>query len=529
MKVLCILRELENAWVKKYFSHPSPYFVHFLSKPLIEYYFDFFDLMEVDHVRLTMDEGSEKFSNQYKNGTDCRYKFHLDYAFHGEETTSRILLKNNGFLQGEQVFIFDGFFFLHYDKRVLKEKLKDFLSGFKNFNRQSQKKIFGSASAFFLSNFSHADFSKLLSDEEGDENSAGDGNVAGDENAKQDDLSFSKQQKFPSHLSEIFSLSEIKSIPDYHKICMKILSEEKDCYSLLGYRNIEKECNYGEDVILGKGVNVSQTARFCPPVHLGNYATIGPRATLACNVILGNYSHVSNNSFLKNSIVYDNVYLGENLTLENTVLTAKHLFRVDRNQSILTEDPLFFSQTTLSSLERQNKTIVGHALIALMLAFATALPFLLFYFSFFCFALLTKKKLIAKDVKKVFASEKKNILYLNFYKRVSKSWWPKTFFAFSLDKFPLLFVVIRGRMALVGNQPLEVSEENIFEMKSMESYRPAVFTFSSAFASKTEGEVDQHFSKMEERYFSHRRTHFLYLKTLVFSFVNVFKRQWQEQ
>ena len=84
-------------------------------------------------------------------------------------------------------------------------------------------------------------------------------------------------------------------------------------------------------------------------------------------------------------------------------------------------------------------------------------------------------------------------------------------------------------MALVGNQPLEVSEENILEIKSMESYRAAVFTFSSAFSSGKDGEIDNYFSKMEERYFSHRRTMLLYLKTLIFSFVNVFKRQWQEQ
>lgn len=507
MKVLCVFRELENTWVKKYFSHPSPYFLNFLSKPLIEYYFDFFDLIEADHVRLTMDEGSEKFSKKYKSGIDCSYKFHLDYAFHGEESIEKILLKNYGFLQGEQVFIFDGFFFLHYDKRVVKERIKTFLEGLKNSGQKDQKKNFGSSSVFFFSNFSSENFLKL----------------AGKKLTSKENLENIEQDYLP------FSLSEIKTIPDYHKICMQILSEERACYSLLGYRDIEKNNRYGEDVLFGKGVDVSSTARFCPPVHLGNYATIGPRATLACNVILGNYSHISNNSFLKNSIVYDNVYLGENLTLENTVLTSKYLFRVDRNQSILTEEPLFFSKTSFSSLEQKNKTTLGHAFIALILAFMMALPFFLFYFSFFFFTLLTKKKLIEKHTKKIFVNEKKDVLHLVLYRKVSNHWWPKIFFAFSLDKFPLFFVVIKGRMALVGNQPLEVSEENILEIKSMESYRAAVFTFSSAFSSGKDGEIDNCFSKMEERYFSHRRTMLLYLKTLIFSFVNVFKRQWQEQ
>jgi lipopolysaccharide/colanic/teichoic acid biosynthesis glycosyltransferase len=91
----------------------------------------------------------------------------------------------------------------------------------------------------------------------------------------------------------------------------------------------------------------------------------------------------------------------------------------------------------------------------------------------------------------------------------------KLFFKFSLDKFHLIYLAMLGRLSLVGNKPLEASQENITLVNELPSYSPAAFYYS-----ETIGHDDDEFqSRIDELYYSHHRGLDFDLKIIVTTLV----------
>lgn len=62
---------------------------------------------------------------------------------------------------------------------------------------------------------------------------------------------------------------------------------------------------------------------FLEPVHLGDNVEIGDDALIGPNVFLGNNCKIGDYCELINTIIFDDVKIGENMKLENAIIASK--------------------------------------------------------------------------------------------------------------------------------------------------------------------------------------------------------------
>ncbi len=94
----------------------------------------------------------------------------------------------------------------------------------------------------------------------------------------------------------------------------------------------------------------------------------------------------------------------------------------------------------------------------------------------------------------------------------------------SLDLIPLLLLVLRGRVLLVGNHIKEFSDANRESIKNYKGYRAGVFSLSS---SKSDT-IEQFQVDMDDRYYNSVRSFKYDMKIIFESFKIGFKKRKDE-
>ncbi len=421
MKALIILREKDCGWLREIYSaHPSMFPV--CNKPLLEYFIDFAILNGCSDVRVVFDEPGAEIERYFNTGS--RWGICMSYgSFKKSDTIDHIIEKNSRFSQNSSLLILDGFFFIHYDKRI----------NYGNWHTSSKSSLSVTCQS-----------GSIL--------------FAGNKNCLRNISSAPPQVEF--------ALSPLESLDDIYQIAMQVLAAEQHHYVLPGY-GVEKGIILGRNVEIDRDVTVNEPVIVGDNVRLSSGAVIGPLAVIGSNVIIDKGTHV------QESVVVEESYLGSDLTLKRKVVNANRIFSFREEHSMVSEDPFLFSSVKthipLPTLRR-----LVNSLAALLLAILMCIPFL------FITSWMKLRGNVTFRRVTYFTNNQRETFHVSEVVNEGKSLAEKAFVSLSLHRFTLMFQAIQGKILLIGNRLLEVSKKNRKQLGDFEEYYPGVFGYSEA-------------------------------------------------
>ena len=264
------------------------------------------------------------------------------------------------------------------------------------------------------------------------------------------------------------SLLPVMSVYEYYQLCLGITKNKVSNLFNQGYNNeknhfvgtnveIHQDAEIEEDVVLGNNVSLSSG------VEIGNYSIIGD------NIIIDEYTKINN------SIIYDDTYVGSTLTFEKKIVVKNLLIDPMTGQKFLLND-----DTLATEISKDSNF---HTIHKLFHKFFTIIIILLMVIPFFVLKVLCKMNKVNKEI---FISKDKKVFNHTIYMPEKPTRFNSLFFKLSLDKFPLLFEVLKGNLYLIGNSVLEKNLKSRRFLRELKIYHPAIFTYNESL--KTNGE-----------------------------------------
>lgn len=428
MKSLIIAKEKEVSCFKECFFDLNNYLIKIANKPLIEYFIDFLSILEVEELKI-VSSGSTKELEKHL-GTGAKWGIKISYGLvHEDDSLNLIYLKNRSFCAGDDLLIFNGFFFLSYKRDELKESFKP------------------------------VEASSCLN---------------------QRMLYIPKGQSVEDALAtehvedKCFKVREITNLKDYYELNMHILKHESMNYVLPGYSN-------QKDAFLGLNLVYPRSAELIPLLMVGNKCRFQKNSLIGPNAIIGDNIMVDENSSIRDSIVMDNTYIGKDLELDHKIVYKNILICGQTGVFIKSQDKILFSQIeqglSITSFNRLIQRII--ALIFLLLQ----LPLWLLFFLPYCLFVsnIRSERIIDKEL---------NILCLIDPFLMRESLWGRFLLHLSLDKFDKIYrAVFKGDIEFIGNRLFHNSIENRRAVHELPAYKPGAFSFAESEGGLTK-EVD---------------------------------------
>lgn len=441
----CIIHCPDSASKKmqEYFPDISTYILKIANKPLIEYYIDFCVLLGIKEIRIVMDEPSSDVEKFFREGPQWGVK--ISYGISSEtDKFEDLIQKNNAFIGKSSVLLINGLFFIEYDKRK-----KDY-------------KSLGSSEKSFVLECDAGTLTYLNSK-----------SVAGKNYDVEKSESAEKELK----------LRPLDSLKLFYDLNMEIIYNGSKKYYTHGYSN-EDGVNIGQNVEIAKSCKLSKAVNIGNNVSFKSMTQIGPSAIVGTNVL------IDSKTVVENSIIYDNSFIGSGLEIKDKIVYHNHLMDPESGELIDIVDQFLISEVKTGLGERLF-TYMIQSLTALMM-FIVLLPFYLL-FRIILAPLLKKTDETKYIIRKGGDTENLKIRERQYGFPVS------LFFKINLDKIPLIFHIIRGKMYLVGNTLVEDSEEGRNLLKDMPVYRPSLFSYSDMVS----GEDAEYFEKtINDLYYS---------------------------
>ncbi|WP_136806954.1 NDP-sugar synthase [Desulfosediminicola flagellatus] len=422
MKALICIREKYYSWVQDAFPGKHPALLRICNKPLIEYMLDFVILNGCTSARLIFDEPSPEIESYL--GTGSRWGIELSFSnSRDSDSIDSILLKNDKFIQNTPLLMLEGFFFIHYDKKL----------DYRNWQETS-------------------DSGKMIS--------CTTGAIRFGRDSKE------IQSMSPSALDAELSLSSLESVKDIYQICMEVLAQEQDNYVLPGY-SADKGTILGRNVEIGKDVVINPPVIIGDNVRLLGEAVIGPSAVIDKNVIIDSATEV------KESAVLEGSYLGRNLYVDKKIVSGRTIFSGTDAESIDIEDAFLFSEISPVIPWQRIRQLIS-SIGAVILLLILGIPYLIL-------GILRK---LQGDWKKqqirCYINHTGDTVEVNTIASNKETLTGRLFSTFYLEKIPLLMLAIQGKMRLIGNLLLPATSENHQSLQSFPEYAPGVFSYTEA-------------------------------------------------
>ena len=439
MKTLIIIKEQDYAWLQSAFPGVHPLRVPICNKPFAEFLIDFSILAGSNAIRFVSDGPLSDVEHYCEHGN--RWGISVSYAsIQSKDNLQTVIDKNQRYCSEERVIIISGLVFIHYNKQ------------------HTYKPIFAS-----LPN------GEILTCNKGSLR------ITGTRTETQQDVN-----TLP------LSLVGLDSLNEYYRLCMEILSYDTSPYVLPGYSN-EAYCHIGKNVVISKSAEIRK------PVIIGNNVQIladsivGPKAVIGSNVIIDSESTVSG------SIVLDNTYIGEHLDVENRIAAGNILIEPESGISIEMDDPHLLTGINKSGSAHTVLQSLVHRIVALLLITLQLIPFLILS----PILLFQGKWKRCKNSYYTAATGKTLILTTTTIDR--QGVLSTLASALSLDRFTLLFSVLRGQLAIIGSWPVVANPASLNTLSGMESwYHAGVFSYAEA----EDWPVNRGDTAIVERYFA---------------------------
>ena len=149
-------------------------------------------------------------------------------------------------------------------------------------------------------------------------------------------------------------------------------------------------------------------------------------------------------TIIKDSIIYDNTYIGSGLEIFNKIIYKKKIIDPISQETLDVPDNFI-----VSKLKKKKSSEIIEKTFFRIIALIIGIIQLPFYYILIAFTGAAHNKLaciISKD------TEKTEILH--FIEKKKKNFINGLFFKLSLDKFHLIIKAITGKIHLTGNTPL---------------------------------------------------------------------------
>jgi len=418
MKTLIIIREREYSWLLHVFPEVHPLLLPVCNKPFIEFFIDLSILSGCEAIRLVSDGSLRDVEHYCKNGS--RWGVPVSYAsIQSNDDLQTILEKNRRYCAEDRILIITGFIFIRYDKHIDYKAL---------FASLPPGEILACSGGSLILTGSHTE-----------------------------------TENTEAEIS--LSLTSIDSVGIFYRLCTDILRSSSSNYVLPGYSN-EADCHIGRNVVISKSAEIQKPVIIGNNVQILGGTVLGPLAIIGSNIIIDRESTV------KGSVVLDNTYIGERLDVENRIASGNVLIEPESGISVTMEDPHLLNEIKKTGAKGTFLRFIIHAFTALILISVLFIPFLLLLP-----ILKLKGKWITKTINCYTSSPGKTMQL----KTASIEWKGAPGIvasALSLDRFPMLFRVLNGEFAIIGNHPVTVKPGSHDALNLIKSYRPGVFSYS---------------------------------------------------
>ncbi|MDD3118174.1 MAG: NDP-sugar synthase [Victivallales bacterium] len=420
MKCLIICPSESPEWSRDYFYDLCPYMIRIANKPLLEFLLDLVTLLDLKDIVIIQRKLDGFLADYFRTG--ARWNVNISYESNGDTTDIAAIIRREAAKnQGDLLFI-NGIFFPDYDHAVPYE-----LPTEPGYYRTAD----ASGRGFYLIR-------------------RGTGTPESEEPPV--------WREFHAPRPEIRALDNIR---DIYRLNMDMVEGMAERYLMPGYSN-EK------GVSLGQNVELMKSAAIIPPVIMGNNIQLRGHVRIGPNAVVGDNTLIDTGSTIANAVIFGNTYIGSDLEINAKIIFHRQLIEPDSGQALDIVDDFLVSEIPHHR---------GGEIFVRVLQWPIAALLLLGQLPFF----LLLRPLIDAPSGYIIYRPKKSApatRMLPFYLPRQGQHLFKLFWKLSLDKFALLWLVLRGKLYLVGNLPLPDSTWSNELLEDLRTYHPAAFSFS---------------------------------------------------
>ncbi|MEN8254814.1 MAG: NDP-sugar synthase [Verrucomicrobiota bacterium] len=258
---------------------------------------------------------------------------------------------------------------------------------------------------------------------------------------------------------------DIDSIPTYFELNMKMVAGEFSRYLTAGFSDANRSS-------VGYNVLTPPSAHLRPPLIIGNDCSFGAMTTVGPKVVVADHVIVDSHTRLSNCLILRDTYIGQNLEIENKIVSGNRLVSAKDGTAIEIDDSWLVAR---NRPEMRTEDLVRYTILwflALGVGIVQVVPFCILY-------PLVRATRIGTYHREIFHDPRTGFVKLPVFKKLEnrKSVVYRLFRAATLDRFPRLLLALRGRLFVCGQPPMRHPDDDEI-IKQLPQYYPAVFSYA---------------------------------------------------
>ncbi|HEY5621866.1 MAG TPA: sugar transferase, partial [Pontiella sp.] len=222
---------------------------------------------------------------------------------------------------------------------------------------------------------------------------------------------------------------------------------------------------------IGYNVRTPPSSHLQAPILVGDDCRFGIMSTVGPNAVVANHVIVDAYSELAECLILNDTYIGRNLEIRNKIVSGNRVIDPSDGTVMEIEDSWMIARNrpALRSEDVARYTLLWF--VALGLAMLQLLPFCILFPLVLASRIAHFSAITVHDPHEGYISlpvlkklrNRKSVLY-------------RLFRAFSLDRFPWLLLVLRGRLFLCGQPPMRHPQDDEL-IKQLPHYYPGAFCY----------------------------------------------------
>ncbi len=256
----------------------------------------------------------------------------------------------------------------------------------------------------------------------------------------------------------------IKNIASYFDLNMKMVLGEFARYTTAGFST-------GDRSSVGYNVHTPPSSHLQAPILIGDNCRFGPMTTIGPNAIVANHVIVDSHSELQNCLILSDTYIGRNLDIHDKIVAGNRVISPDDGTMVEIDDSWLVARNRPAMRTEDFVRYMILWFVALTMVAILLVPFLVLY-------PLVRISRIAKYEYLLFHDPRTGYITLPILLKLHNRKSPvfSVFKALSLDRVPLLILVVRTRLFLCGQPPMRHPEDDAL-IKQLPEYYPGVFCY----------------------------------------------------
>lgn len=267
----------------------------------------------------------------------------------------------------------------------------------------------------------------------------------------------------------------LKTFEQYHQAQRETLySATTEHTALNGFEPLRFPSIEGNQIAPGIWVGpnhvIHPTAQLRAPVYIGRNCQIGQNVELGPAAIVGSHVVVDESATVQNSAILHRTYVGRLVNVESKVVHKNLMVDPTSAEHTKVVDTFLLSETSPQTIGVSLQEIIGRMLALLLLVVSAPI-----WLSTGLLLLLTSGRLFEKGTY-LAGSDKSNLINLTQFH--TQSWIGRWLKSWDFNRWPLLWSVVTGRLALVGVGLLDPDQaDEITEVWQQQRFDyPAGFT-----------------------------------------------------